>query len=298
MVGKEQAFSKMQKSEMDFMSERLEYVWPEGKRCAAAFSVDLDGESPFLWRTRNESIPVLGELEQRAFGPRQGVYRILDMLKRLDIRSTFFIPGIIAERYPQVVEAIAADGHEIGLHGYLHENVKDLSENEIEQMVIKGKEALENIIGKQEFGFRSPSWEMTPETLRVLKRHGIRYDSSLMGYDHPYWIDGLPEVPVQWLLDDAIYFRFFGGYAGPPPANPKVVTDTWWQEFEGLKRYGGLFLLTVHSWLSGRGSRIIALEELLTGIREDSEVWWATCGEIADYHRQQASGAFHVTTGE
>lgn len=288
----------MQKSEMDFMSERLEYVWPEGKRCAAAFSVDLDGESPFLWRTRNESIPVLGELEQRAFGPRQGVYRILDMLKRLDIRSTFFIPGIIAERYPQVVEAIAADGHEIGLHGYLHENVKDLSENEIEQMVIKGKEALENIIGKQEFGFRSPSWEMTPETLRVLKRHGIRYDSSLMGYDHPYWIDGLPEVPVQWLLDDAIYFRFFGGYAGPPPANPKVVTDTWWQEFEGLKRYGGLFLLTVHSWLSGRGSRIIALEELLTGIREDSEVWWATCGEIADYHRQQASGAFHVTTGE
>lgn len=298
MVGKEQAFSKMQKSEMDFMSERLEYVWPEGKRCAAAFSVDLDGESPFLWRTRNESTPVLGELEQRAFGPRQGVYRILDMLKRLDIRSTFFIPGIIAERYPQVVEAIAADGHEIGLHGYLHENVKDLSENEIEQMVIKGKEALENIIGKQEFGFRSPSWEMTPETLRVLKRHGIRYDSSLMGYDHPYWIDGLPEVPVQWLLDDAIYFRFFGGYAGPPPANPKVVTDTWWQEFEGLKRYGGLFLLTVHSWLSGRGSRIIALEELLTGIREDSEVWWATCGEIADYHRQQASGAFHVTTGE
>lgn len=288
----------MQKSEMDFMSERLEYVWPEGKRCAAAFSVDLDGESPFLWRTRNESTPVLGELEQRAFGPRQGVYRILDMLKRLDIRSTFFIPGIIAERYPQVVEAIAADGHEIGLHGYLHENVKDLSENEIEQMVIKGKEALENIIGKQEFGFRSPSWEMTPETLRVLKRHGIRYDSSLMGYDHPYWIDGLPEVPVQWLLDDAIYFRFFGGYAGPPPANPKVVTDTWWQEFEGLKRYGGLFLLTVHSWLSGRGSRIIALEELLTGIREDSEVWWATCGEIADYHRQQASGAFHVTTGE
>lgn len=288
----------MQKSEMDFMSEQLEYVWPEGKRCAAAFSVDLDGESPFLWRTRNESTPVLGELEQRAFGPRQGVYRILDMLKRLDIRSTFFIPGIIAERYPQVVEAIAADGHEIGLHGYLHENVKDLSENEIEQMVIKGKEALENIIGKQEFGFRSPSWEMTPETLRVLKRHGIRYDSSLMGYDHPYWIDGLPEVPVQWLLDDAIYFRFFGGYAGPPPANPKVVTDTWWQEFEGLKRYGGLFLLTVHSWLSGRGSRIIALEELLTGIREDSEVWWATCGEIADYHRQQASGAFHVTTGE
>lgn len=281
---------------MDKFHERLEYRWPDGKRCAAAFSVDFDGESPFLWRTRTNPTPVIGELEQRAFGPRQGIYRILDMLKRLGIRGSFFIPGVIAEHYPEAVEAIARDEHEIGLHGYLHENVQALDEDQIEEMIVKNKMILERILGPRQFGFRSPSWEMTPQTLAILKRHGILYDSSLMGYDHPYWIDGLPEVPVQWLLDDAIYYRFFSGYTGPPPADPQVVTSTWLQEFEGLRRYGGLFSLTVHSWLSGRGSRIIAMEQLLTKILEDDQVWWATCGEIAEYHRRQHAESFHVTT--
>src|SRR5690606_3971601 len=197
-VVKVQVRTKKLISEMNIMSDRREYQWPDGKRCAAAFSIDFDGESPFLWRTRANPTPVLGELEQRAFGPRQGIYRILEMLHRLDIQASFFIPGIIAERYPQAVEAIAKDGHEIGLHGYLHEHVQELDADGIEQMILKGKEALERVVGEREFGFRSPAWEMTPETIRALQRHGIRYDSSLMGYDHPYWIDGLPEIPVQW----------------------------------------------------------------------------------------------------
>ncbi|CAM3658423.1 polysaccharide deacetylase family protein [Marinicrinis lubricantis] len=273
------------------------YRWPDGKRCAAAFSVDFDGESPFLWRTRNQPTDVVGELEQRAFGPREGIYRILDMLSRLDIRASFFIPGIIAERYPQAVEAIDKEGHEIGLHGYLHENVNGLSIEEIEESIVKGKQAIEQVIGPRTMGYRSPAWEMTKPTFDLLHRHLIPYDSSLMGHDHPYWIDGMPEIPVQWLLDDAIFYRFTGGMASIPPTNPNIVTDMWLQEFEGIKKYGGLFLLTAHCWITGRGSRLIALEKLLTKLKNDPEVWWATCGEIAEYHRVHHADHFHETLG-
>lgn len=270
------------------------YQWPEGKRCAVAFSIDFDGESPYYWRNRNENSSAIGELEQRAFGPREGIYRILDMLSRLDIRASFFIPGITAEKYPEAVEAIAKAGHEIGLHGYLHERVDLLNSIELEQCIVQGKQAIERIIGPREMGFRSPSWEMTEEMFDMLKKHRIKYDSSLMGYDHPYWIDGMPEIPVQWLLDDAIFFRYLGGgMNGLPPANPSTVMDTWEQEFEGIKRYQGLFLLTVHCWISGRGSRIIALEKLLLKLKQDSEVWWATCEEIAAHHQRSHAKQFH-----
>lgn len=273
------------------------YQWPDGKRCAAAFSIDFDGESPYLWRSRHTQPNTLGELEQRAFGPRQGIYRIIDMLSRLDIRASFFIPGVIADRYPEAVEAIAKAGHEIGLHGYLHERVDELTTEQIEESIVSGKEAIERIIGPRTMGFRSPSWEMTPETFELLRKHQIPYDSSMMGYDHPYWMDGLPEIPVQWLLDDAIFFRYTGGLTGIPPLNPNVVADTWLQEFEGIKRYGGLFMLTVHCWISGRGSRIIALEKLLTRLKNDPEVWWGTCGEIAAHHRKHNAAQFHESVG-
>lgn len=271
------------------------YQWPQGKRCAAAFTIDFDGQSPYLWRTRNSNPKALGEWEQRAFGPREGVYRILDMLDRLDIRASFFIPGVIADRYPQAVEAIHRAGHEIGLHGYLHERVDELSHDEIEASIVNGKAAIERIIGPQEMGYRSPSWEMTAETFALLKKHNIPYDSSMMGYDHPYWLDGIPEIPVQWLLDDAIFFRYAGGMNTVPPANPSMVMDTWLQEFEGIKRYGGLFMLTVHCWISGRGSRILALEKLLAQIKLDPTVWFATCGEIAEHHRKTHPEQFHET---
>lgn len=273
------------------------YVWPDAKRCAVAFSIDFDGETPYLWRSRHTKPNTLGELEQRAFGPRQGIYRILELLNHLDIRASFFIPGVIAEKYAAAVEAIDKAGHEIGLHGYLHERVDELDWGQVEESIIRGKQALEKVIGPRTMGFRSPSWEMTPQTFELLQRHGIPYDSSMMGYDHPYWIEGLPEVPVQWLLDDAIFYRYTGGGAGNPPLNPNTVMDTWQQEFEGIKRYGGLFLMTVHCWISGRGSRIIALERLLSKLKKDPEVWWATCGEIAGHHAKQHTGQFHESLG-
>ncbi len=261
------------------------YEWPEGRRCAVTLSFDFDAETPYLWRTRAERPAALGELELRRFGARQGVYRILDLLDKWSIRATFFVPGWVAERYPQAVGEVARRGHEVGMHGYLHERVDQLSEDEVEETVVKGKEALRRVVGERSFGYRSPSWEMTRETFGALSWHGASYDSSMMGYDHPYWVGDLPEVPVQWTLDDAPFFRYTGLGGDSAPRQPAEVMEMWEQEFEGTKRYGGLFMVTMHPWMSGRAGRIMALERLITRLKSDQDAWWATCEEIAEHHR-------------
>lgn len=271
------------------------YEWPDGKRCAVTLSFDFDAETPYLWRTRADRPAVLGELELRRFGARQGVYRILDLLDKWSIRATFFVPGWIAERYPEVVGEVARRGHEIGMHGYLHERVDQLTEGEVEETVARGKEALWRVVGERAFGYRSPSWEMTRETFDVLIRHGVSYDSSMMGYDHPYWVGDLPEIPVQWTLDDAPFFRYTGFGGDSAPRDPTEVMGMWGQEFEGAKRYGGIFMVTMHPWMSGRAGRIMALEELIARLKSDPDAWWATCEEVAEHHRSAYPDMFRVS---
>ena len=268
------------------MTAMVPYRWPDGKRCAAVLSFDFDGETPYLWNNRNQPSKALGELEQRRFGPRQGIHRILDLLAEQNLRATFYIPGAIAERYPEAVTRIAAEGHEIGLHGYLHERVDQITKGEIEETTARAMEALQRVSRQTPVGYRSPSWEMTPETLTVIESIGLSYDSSLMGYDHPYWVGNLVEVPVQWLLDDAPYYRYVGRGDTRPPAYPTDVISSWRLELEGAKRFGGLFMLTMHPWISGRASRLLALEKLVADYRHDPEIEWATAAEVAAFHRR------------
>ena len=276
------------------MSGPLPYRWPAGRRCAAVLSFDFDAETPYLWTHRASLTDVLGEPEQRRFGPRQGVHRILDVLGGLELKASFFIPGVVAERYPEAVARIVEEGHEAGLHGWLHERVDELvSEAEIEETISRGANSLERAAGRPAIGYRSPSWEMTPVVFKVLKRLGVSYDSSLMGYDHPYWIGDMPEIPVNWFLDDAPYYRYAGRGDTRPPAFPEQLTRAWEEELEACKRFGGLFMLTMHPWLSGRAARVAALERMVRRHRDDPEIWWATAAEIAAYHRSAHPDDFH-----
>ncbi|MDR1977155.1 MAG: polysaccharide deacetylase [Synergistaceae bacterium] len=268
-----------------------QYRWPNGKKVGVIVSIDFDGEVPYLWRTRKSPPVGIGDLEQRRFGPRQGIYRMLELFKLWEIRASFFIPGLIADKYPNAVEKIAEGGHEIGLHGYRHERVDEIDAAEMEETLQRARASIERIAGQRDMGYRSPSWEMTDYAFQVLHRLDVLYDSSLMGSDHPYWAEGFPEIPVQWLLDDAIFYR----YSGPPssPRNPGDVVDLWRREFEGLKRWNGLFLVTMHPWISGRASRLQAVEVLIEQMKQDPDVWWTTCGEVADYHRKTYADEFH-----
>lgn len=254
--------------------------WPEGTRCGVAFSVDFDGPTPYVWAHRGEDRRVLGELEQRRFGPRRGVWRVLEMLERLDLKASFYVPGMMAISHPDAVEAMLSAGHEVGLHGHEHEPVQDLEGEAVTEVMDRSLAALEAAGATGPFGYRSPSWEMTDEAWQALKAVPVTYDSSLMGSDLPYLVDGLLEVPVDWAVDDAVFYRYVPG-SNRPPVAPQALTDAWALEIEAAKRYETLLVITIHPWISGRPARALALEKLLERFLGDPDIWWATVGEVA-----------------
>lgn len=273
--------------------------WPEGYRCAAVLSFDVDAESPMPYRQPDTWLAGLGEFEQRTYGPRRGIPRILDLLARYGVPGSFYIPAYTIRRYPGMVSAVAAAGHEIGCHGDIHELVDQLSEEEEEAILARSIAAITAVAGLSPVGYRSPSWELHRRSPALLRRYGLLYDSSLMGDDRPYLIttpDGpLAELPVQWLLDDAVYYR-----ATPPAGvarlldHPAQVAATWIAEFDGLAADGGCFILTLHPWISGRPSRIAALERVIEHIRRRDDVWWATCADLARHAHAHADEIEYV----
>ncbi len=260
------------------------YVWPDGKKAAAVISIDFDGPSPYLWATRDSDASAMGELELRRFGPRQGIFRLLKLFEDLDLRISAYVPGAVAIAERNTLAALLSSGHEVAMHGYMHEKVTQLGGDQLMVVLEKSAKALEAAGVEAPFGYRSPSWELTVEALGALGEFGVDYDSSLMGYDHPYWMSNLVEVPVQWPLDDAIFYRYVPG-SNWPPVTPSEVVAGWKLELDGAKRYGSLFMLTMHPWLSGRAGRMLALAELLEEYRDDDEIWWTTAKEVAQYHR-------------
>lgn len=263
----------------------VSYTWPEGKSCAVVFSADVDGESPYLWQQRGKTLRAMGELELRRFGPRVAIFRIMDLLDEFAVKGSFYVPGYIAETYPHIMPALQARGHELGLHGYHHELVHLLGDDENRRILERCLSIFEQQAGLSRPGYRSPAWELTPGVHQLLREYKLPYDSSLMGFDHPYSMAGLTEIPVQWTIDDAIYFRFVGGGKDHwHPANPRSILESWIEEFEGIRDYGGLFMITVHPWISGRAQRIRMLRDLFRHISQYDDVWWATTAELAAYH--------------
>jgi peptidoglycan/xylan/chitin deacetylase (PgdA/CDA1 family) len=265
------------------------YQWPEGKQAAFCFSVDVDATAPYLWVQRAPGATrSLGQLEQRHFGQRLGIWRLLDLLDRFGIKGSFFVPGAVAEENPELLPAILGRGHEAGLHGWFHELVADSSEAEFTAALEASVALFHRQTGAAPRGFRSPAWEMTPHMVREVRRLGL-WDSSLMGADHPYEIEGLVEVPVQWALDDAILYKFSALPGDRTPLPPGAVLDGWRAEWEGQHRYGGLMMLTVHDWISGRVQRLRQLETLLAQVLDTPGAWVATAGELAAWHAASAN---------
>lgn len=275
------------------------YQWPEGKQSAVLLSIDVDAHVPYMWAHRDGVPDRLGTLEIRRFGPRTGLYRLLDLFARYDVRASFYVPALTAETYPEMLPAILEGGHEIGLHGYFHEIVSDSSDAEFTGALEASIDLFRKEIGRAPVGFRSPAWEMTPHMLSEIRRVGLSYDSSLSGFDHPYEIDGIVEIPVQWALDDAIFFKFEGGGRDKwPYQSGQAVLQDWISEWQALHRFGGLFTLTVHDWISGRAQRIALLEKLLDTITASPDSWIATAEQIAAHHASSINLGKHAVGPE
>ena len=244
------------------------------------------------------------------FGP-VGVERILKLLDREGIPATFFVPGHTADTYPESVRAIVAAGHEVGHHGYLHENPVSLASREEERAILeRGLAALERVTGTRPVGYRSPAWDNSPHTIGLLLEYGFRYESSLMGHDFlPYWCrvgdvirpDGpyefgtsvdLVELPVSWILDDFPHFEYLrvGNRVSPGLSAPSKVEEIWRDEFGFMYREiaGGTFTLTMHPQVIGRGHRMLLLERLIAHFKSHEGVRFTTLATAAEEFRMSS----------
>lgn len=264
-------------------------AWPRGARAAAAFTFDVDAESAVLWGTP-ATADRMSVITHQAYGPLVGVPRLLDLLDSHGIRSTFFVPGYTAHRYPDVVRRIADAGHEIAHHGYLHEQPTALTEVEEIEALDRGLAALREVAGVRPTGYRAPMWDLSWRTPALLAERGFLYDSSLMDTDTPYELavgdTSLVEIPIHWALDDWEQYCFLPDISGSGLIEtPAKAVELWRAEFRALREAGGCWVLTNHPFLSGRPSRAAALSELMAEVVACDDVWVATLGAIAAHVR-------------
>ena len=220
--------------------------------------------------------------------------RILDLLARHAIPATFFVPGDTAERHPGLCERLLAGGHEIGHHGYLHLRSDKVSAEAQRLEIERGLEALAAAGAPVPRGYRSTSWELTPETFDLLLAHGFAYDSSCMGDDRPYmqrW-DGreILELPVHWSLDDWPRFGWMID-GGGNVADVAELRGSWLAEYRAARAEGRHVTFTMHPEVIGRAYRFAALESLVAEIAADGGVWFARLDQVADHVGGRLAGS-------
>ena len=263
--------------------------WPGSQRSALSFSFDLDAASVWLAiDSANAEKP--GVLSQGKYGPRVGVPLILDLLERRGVKATFFVPGTMAEQHAETVREIVASGHELAAHGYTHDSPTKLSYAEEDDSLARTRSILEGF-GARVAGYRSPAWEFSKNTLELLEKHGFEYSSNMMDDIRPYRHEStsVVELPVQWILDDAVHFWFDYRAWTKKISTPSEVREIWESEFRGIHELGGVFVLTMHPQVIGRPYRLEVLDRFIEFVQRQEDAWIAPCGEVAAAFRDSGS---------
>ncbi len=251
--------------------------WRAGARSAFALTLDFDAEE--VWIGANpDNAHRPGVLSQGRYGARVGVPLVLDLLDRLQVPATFFVPGRVAERHPERVRDVVAAGHELAHHGYTHTHPGRLAPEQEAAEFARALEVLRGF-GADVVGYRSPAWDFSEATMDLLLEHRMLYSSNLMDdvrpYRHP---NGVAELPVQWILDDAPHFWFSNADWTKPIRSAREVLEIWQEEAGGdpPARRARACSRSIRRSSGGRaGSRCSS--EFLRWVRELGDVRMATC---------------------
>ncbi len=247
---------------------------------------DLDAET--MWTSRdpkNAERPIV--LSQGAYGWKVGVGRVLALLARFEIKATFFVPGLVIQQRPAVIEQILEGGHEIAHHSWSHAWIVGLDEAEEREEMEKGFEIIRRVTGAPPAGYRSPAAEFSTITMCLLLEYGFSYSSNYFNDDSPYLhvVEGvetdLVEFPFHWVLDDAPFFQYSITLPGRTMQAPSAVLEAWKLEFDTLYQEDRAFTLALHPQIIGRPSRLAALEGLIQHILSHDQIWFGRCDEVA-----------------
>ncbi len=265
---------------------------------------DFDAMSGFIARGLTTPTPI----SRGEFGV-MASKRIVDLLRRYEIPSTWFIPGHTIETYPDACRVIAEAGHEIAHHGWTHQPPATLSREQEEWNLVRGNEAIRMITGTSARGYRSPSWDLSPHTIELLLKHGFLYDSSMMGHDYlPYRARSgdvielerpaefgaeteLVEMPISWSVDDYTHFEYMRMPTSLAPGLKASggVLENWYDDFDYMTRIQdwGVLTYTCHPFVIGRGHRMLMLERLIEKLRAGGAVF-QTMETVAQAWRAEA----------
>jgi peptidoglycan-N-acetylglucosamine deacetylase len=263
--------------------------WPEGYRSACLFTFDVDTEVSWVFRDVDDPIA----LSMGRYEPRVGVPLLLNLLDEFDIKSTFFVPGWVAERNVPMVEQILKRGHDVEHHGYFHEPPRTFkSEEEEEAALVKGIEILEGLTGRRPRAYRSPFWEFSASTIPLLERHGFEYTGDLMDTLLPDYhvVNGrttsMINLPGHWILDDLAHF-YYHISARKTILSCRQVLELYKEELDGIHAYGGIFTLTMHPQASGRPSRVLMLKSFIEYVKSHKDIWVTSPATLVAYWRKK-----------
>ena len=277
--------------------------WPIDKRIAVMFAFDLDAET--MWTTRGDgNADHITNLSRGVYGPKQGVPRILNMLDEHDIKATFFIPGVVAVDYPDVVREIGRRGHEVSFHGYYHEESADTTREEEHATMCRCEQILKDLTGQQLMGHRGPGGVLHDYTLELLVEHGYIHSSNWRDTDGPFLhqINGkvLPivELPKDSIFDDTAY----DFYTDSAPEryelkSPDEMYEIWKDEFDALAEEGRMINFVLHPQFVGRASRVKMMSNLIQYMK-DNGAWFATNKEAASWVLAQPQGEVPIGWSE
>ena len=281
------------------------------KEIKCAFGVDVDAVGGWLGSYGGEDSPC--DISRGMFSGEVGSLRLLKLFDRFGIKTTWFVPGHSIETFPEQMAAVAEAGHEIGMHGYSHENPIAMTPEQEEAVMDKSIELIENLCGRRPTGYVAPWWEFSPVSNELLLKKGIKYDHSLMHNDFtPYYVrvgdswtkidfskraeewmkplvrgveTDLIEIPASWTLDDLPPMMFIK--AAPNShgfVSPRHLEEVWRDQFDWVYREMdyAVYTLTIHPDVSGKPHVLLMLERLYSYIISHPGVTFTTFDAIAD----------------
>jgi peptidoglycan/xylan/chitin deacetylase (PgdA/CDA1 family) len=244
------------------------YLRAMTERAQLAVTFDVDAESVWLAASPDYERR-LSTLSEARYGVGRGLTRVLELLERYEAQATFYVPGATAERHPTAITRVLEAGHVVGHHGHDHLKSHAIDADSQRREIERGFEALERL-GVKPDGYRSPAWELTPETLALLGEAQFVWDSSLMEDDRPYEIEAgthtLIELPVHWTLDDWPWFGWTDE-AGGSLGDADMVARVWEHELRVAIDEKRPITITMHPEVIGRPHRLLALERVLVVAR-------------------------------